>query len=163
MRDKQLYQQIRGIESPWRVESVEMSVEEGEIKVHVQAKAGTRHRCPRCGGDDRRVRRWRHLDTCQLKTIIEAERSGAPYPGTVVTSPCGAWCEGGSISKFINSYVGGGNALSALHDTWLDFLPGWTSIPLMLPAAGVTYFGLVDTPIGSALIGSDIANRYGGP
>ncbi|MEO8778040.1 MAG: transposase family protein [Rhodanobacter sp.] len=77
MRDKQLYQQILGIKSPWRVEAVEVSAESGEVKVHVQAKADTQHRCPHCGkrcaGYDRRTRRWRHLDACQLKTIIEVE------------------------------------------------------------------------------------------
>ncbi len=100
MRDKQLYQQILGIQLPWRVETVDVSVESGEVKVQVQAKAGTRHRCPHCGkrcaGYDRRVRQWRHLDTCQLKTIIEAEvpRVRCDEHGVVmVTVP---WAEPGS-------------------------------------------------------------------
>lgn len=100
MRDKQLYQQILGIKSPWRVEAVDVSVESGEIKVHVQAKADTRHRCPHCGkrcaGYDRRVRRWRHLDTCQLKTIIEAEvpRVSCAEHGVVMVAV--PWAESGS-------------------------------------------------------------------
>ena len=100
MRDKQLYQQILGIKSPWRVEAVDVSVESGEVKVHVQAKADTRHRCPQCGkrcaGYDRRIRRWRHLDTCQLKTIIEAEvpRVSCAEHGVVMVAV--PWAEPGS-------------------------------------------------------------------
>lgn len=100
MRDKQLYQQILGIESPWRVEAVDVSVESGEVKVHVEAKADRRHRCPHCGkrggGYDRRVRRWRHLDTCQLKTLIEAEvpRVRCAEHGVVMVAV--PWAEPGS-------------------------------------------------------------------
>lgn len=80
--------------------------------------------------------------------------------GTIVTSPCGAWCEGGSISKVFN-YIGF-NGTSALHDVWMDSLPGWANYLAMLPAAGVAFFGSVDSsPIGAALMGSDIVNEYG--
>jgi transposase len=90
MRDKQLYQKILGIESPWRVEAVEVSVQDGEVKVWVEAKAGTRHCCPKCGkrcsGYDRHTRCWRHLDTCQFKTILQAEvpRVQCPEHGVVM-------------------------------------------------------------------------------
>lgn len=100
MRDKQLYQQILGIESPWRVTAVDVAMGDGEVRVHVAAKAGTQHRCPRCRkrcpGYDQRLRRWRHLDTCQLQTILEAEvpRVRCPEHGVVmVTVP---WAEPGS-------------------------------------------------------------------
>ncbi|MGH8428474.1 MAG: hypothetical protein ACRES7_10935 [Gammaproteobacteria bacterium] len=101
-------------------------------------------------------------ENIQFSLQNKAASIGSPYPGTEVTSPSGAWYEGGSVSRFMNA-IGGMNALSTLHDTWLNILPGWTSVPLMLPAAGVAYLGLVNTPIGSALIGSDIVNEYGGP
>ncbi|MGH9486475.1 MAG: ISL3 family transposase [Terriglobales bacterium] len=100
MRDKQLYQQILGIESPWRVTAVDVSMEEGEVKVEVEAKPDTQHRCPvcgkRCSGYDRRTRRWRHLDTCQLKTILEAEvpRVECPEHGVVMVKV--PWAEPGS-------------------------------------------------------------------
>ncbi|MGH9656582.1 MAG: ISL3 family transposase, partial [Bryobacteraceae bacterium] len=100
MRDKQLYQQILGIESPWRVTAVDVSMEEGEVKVEVEARPGTQHRCPACGkrcpGYDRRRRRWRHLDTCQLKTILEAEvpRVECPEHGVVMVKV--PWAEPGS-------------------------------------------------------------------
>ena len=77
MRDKDLYAQILGIESPWQVTEVELSSADNEIKVQVKPKAGSTHCCPTCGkespGYDSRTRRWRHLDTCQYKTILVAE------------------------------------------------------------------------------------------
>ena len=100
MRDKQLYQQILGIESPWRVVAVYVSVQDGEVRVQVEAKAGSRHRCPQCGkrcpGYDRRTRRWRHLDTCQLKTLLVAEvpRVECSEHGVVMVKV--PWAEPGS-------------------------------------------------------------------
>lgn len=100
MRDKQLYQQILGIKSPWRVVAVDVAVGDGEVTVYVEAKAGTRHTCPHCGkrcpGYDRRMRRWRHLDTCQLKTLLEAEvpRVQCPEHGVVLVKV--PWAESGS-------------------------------------------------------------------
>lgn len=100
MRDKPLYQQILGIESPWRVTGVDVAVDEGEVRVRVEAKSGTRHVCPQCGkrcaGYDRRVRRWRHLDTCQLKTILVAEvpRVSCPEHGVVMVKV--PWAEPGA-------------------------------------------------------------------
>lgn len=100
MRDKQLYQQILGIESPWRVADVDLSIAGGEVQVQVEAKAGTRHRCPqcdkRCSGYDRRPRRWRHLDTCQFKTMLVADvpRVQCPTHGVVMIKV--PWAEPGS-------------------------------------------------------------------
>jgi transposase len=100
MKDKQLYQQILGIELPWRVMGVDVAVEEGEVRVCVEAKSGTRHECPQCGkqcaGYDRRVRRWRHLDTCQLRTILIADvpRVECPEHGVVMVKV--PWAEPGA-------------------------------------------------------------------
>jgi transposase len=77
MRDKDLYSQILGIQPPWKVAHVELEVEAGEVKVFIEQAPGTRQQCPRCGADcsgyDHRQRSWRHLDTCQLKTILVAD------------------------------------------------------------------------------------------
>lgn len=100
MKDKQLYQQILGIELPWRVTAVDVAVDEGEVRVCVEAKSGTRHECPQCGkqcaGYDRRVRRWRHLDTCQLRTILIADvpRVECPEHGVVMVKV--PWAEPGA-------------------------------------------------------------------
>jgi transposase len=77
MRDKDLYQQILGIERPWAVTHVELNRAAKEVVVKVTRDQRVALKCPVCTkratGYDHRVRRWRHLDTCQFKTILEAE------------------------------------------------------------------------------------------
>ncbi len=77
MRDKELYAQILGIKSPWQVSRVELTLSAGEVTVHVEQEPDARQYCPICAkvspGYDSRSRRWRHLDTCQYKTILVAE------------------------------------------------------------------------------------------
>ncbi len=77
MRDKDLYAQILGIKSPWQVSEVDLKVAKGEVMVRVEREEGIRSCCPSCGkespGYDSRTRRWRHLDTCQYKTILVAD------------------------------------------------------------------------------------------
>jgi len=100
MRDKELYQQIMGIERPWTVSHVELSLKEGEVKVHVEQETGTQHHCPHCDatcpGYDHRQRTWRHLDTCQFKTFLVANipRVNCPEHGVVTVSV--PWAEPGS-------------------------------------------------------------------
>jgi len=61
---------------PWKVTSVNVSLVDDEVEVQVQ-HGGGKLKCPKCGqvcpGYDRRSRRWRHLDTCQLKTLLIAD------------------------------------------------------------------------------------------
>ena len=100
MRDKDLYAQILGIESPWQVIEVELKTAENEVIVHVAPKAGSKPCCPTCGeessGYDTRPRRWRHLDTCQYKTILVADvpRVTCKEHGVVTVSV--PWAEPGS-------------------------------------------------------------------
>jgi len=76
MRDTQLYQRILGIEQPWTVTNVALDPEHDEVRVRVE-QAGEALRCPACGqacpGYDKRERHWRHLDTCQYRTILIAD------------------------------------------------------------------------------------------
>ncbi len=102
MRDKELYARILGIESPWEVSSVELALSEGEgeVVVHVEQEEGATQCCPSCGevspGYDSRTRRWRHLDTCQYKTIVVADvpRVKCEEHGVVTVSV--PWAESGS-------------------------------------------------------------------
>ena len=77
MRDTDLYGRILGIESSWEVTGVEVRLEAGEVEVFVARGRGESYRCPECGGSasrhDSRRRRWRHLPTCQYRTILTAE------------------------------------------------------------------------------------------
>ena len=76
MRDKDLYARILQLPAPWKVVEVEMDNDGQQIVIRVEA--GKRLLpCPSCGVAsrryDHRVRRWRHLDTCQYRTILEAQ------------------------------------------------------------------------------------------
>ena len=100
MRDKDLYAQILGINSPWQVTGVELALSAGEVTVYVEPEEGATQCCPTCGevspGYDSRRRRWRHLDTCQYKTILVADvpRVKCKEHGVVTVSV--PWAEPGS-------------------------------------------------------------------
>jgi len=100
MRDKQLYQQILGIESPWRVVDVELTAGTEEIRVYIQRTKGVELCCPQCGksctGYDVRQREWRHLDTCQFKTILVADVPRAQCSEHGVHQIPVSWAEPGS-------------------------------------------------------------------
>ena len=77
MQDTELYQHILGLESPWEVSKVDLNVELGEIVVSVTHPKKTRFCCPECSKelgcyDHSPARRWRHFDSCQFKTMLEA-------------------------------------------------------------------------------------------
>ena len=76
MQDRDLYAQILGLVDPWQVRAVQLDQEEKEVRVTVAAKMTATFTCPECGkacpGYDSRERSWRHLDTCQFKTILVA-------------------------------------------------------------------------------------------
>lgn len=92
MRDVDLYAQILGLSLPWEVTAVDLDRAGGQLVVKVSLAEGAQLSCPRCGraspGYDRRVRRWRHLDTCQYVTILEAEvpRLSCPEHGVVTVA-----------------------------------------------------------------------------
>jgi transposase len=77
MRDKQLYAAILGIKAPWQVEDVILDRDGLEVRVRLSYTGRALAECPECGekcpGYDTRRRSWRHLDTCQFKTTIEAD------------------------------------------------------------------------------------------
>jgi transposase len=100
MRDRDLYARILGIESPWRVRDVELHLTDGEVVVHVAMDPEAQLVCPHCGKPapryDKRSRKWRHLDTCQYRTVLSAEvpRIACPEHGvSLITVP---WAEPGS-------------------------------------------------------------------
>ena len=101
MQDRQLYAQILGIRSPWQVQNVELRLDEGEVHIDLGHREGLRWDCPQCGRecalyDHQPERRWRHLDTCQYRTILYAKppRSDCPEHGPLVVQL--PWAEAGS-------------------------------------------------------------------
>jgi transposase len=98
MQDTRLYQQILGLREPWRVERVDLKVQEQEVDIWVEHDAQARFGCPHCGKlcplyDHAAERRWRHLDTCQFQTYLHARipRVDCPEHGVAnVEVPWGA-------------------------------------------------------------------------
>jgi transposase len=76
MRDTDLYAGLLRLNAPWTIEDVVLDAKAGEVRVHVMAAAGSRLPCPKCGAEcgvhDRRERTWRHLDSCEFRTLIVA-------------------------------------------------------------------------------------------
>jgi transposase len=76
MDDRSLYAAILGLTGPWGVERVELELEAGEVHVWVSLPPETLWICPECLErapiHDHRDRTWRHLDTCQYRTLVHA-------------------------------------------------------------------------------------------
>ncbi len=100
MRDKELYRQILGIQTPWTVTDIKLNLEAGEVQVYVEQEGDAKQKCPTCGascpGYDKRERQWRHLDTCQLKTILVADLPRVQCADHGVISVHVPWAEPGS-------------------------------------------------------------------
>jgi transposase len=99
MRDVELYRAILGLTPPWTVVSVDLDLPGEQVTVKVDAGPGL-FPCPECQalvpGYDRKLRRWRHLDTCQFVTWIEAEVPRVECPRHGVKQLRVPWAEPGS-------------------------------------------------------------------
>ena len=100
MRDKELYTRILGVEAPWHVREVDLELQAGEVSVYLEIDQRESLRCPVCGkesaGYDSRERRWRHLDTCQYRTIVVAQVPRIRCPEHGVRQISVPWSEPGS-------------------------------------------------------------------
>lgn len=71
------YQAILGLTPPWRVAEVQLDEAMGEVRLRVEYPRSEPRHCPKCETicpvHDHRPRRWRHLNTMQWKTFIEAD------------------------------------------------------------------------------------------
>jgi transposase len=100
VHDKDLYQQILGLRKPWVVERVEVNRGSQEVVVHVGLEGPIVLGCPECGkampGYDHRECAWRHLDTCQYRTILKAKVPRGTCAEHGVRSVRVPWAEKGS-------------------------------------------------------------------
>jgi transposase len=98
MQDKELYQHLLGLTAPWTVSEVKLDMQCQEIHVRVEHPRGTKFCCPECQkplscydhGDERQ---WRHLDSCQFKTILKARAPRVDCPEHSVKSVAVPWAE----------------------------------------------------------------------
>jgi transposase len=76
VQDRELYATILGVRAPWHVQRVDVRAGDGEVEVFLEHD-GSALACPTCQAAapryDGRRRSWRHLDTCQYRTILTAE------------------------------------------------------------------------------------------
>jgi len=98
MDDRRLYETILGLEVPWFVAEVEVRPEAKEILVHLELEEREILLCPECGGrcpryDRSGERRWRHLDTCQYRTVLLARIPRVECPAHGVRQIAVPWAE----------------------------------------------------------------------
>jgi transposase len=95
-----LYTAVLGLQAPWRVERVETELNAGEVHVWVALPKGERWVCPECLAvapiHDHQDRQWRHLDTCQFKTVIHARVPRLNCPTHGIRQLAVPWGEPGS-------------------------------------------------------------------
>jgi transposase len=78
------YRQLLGLDKDWVVESVDLSTEQKRVVIGLR-HVGRSVVCPECSTacglkDHAPLRRWRHLDTMQFETVLEAATPRAHCP-----------------------------------------------------------------------------------
>jgi len=100
MRDRVVWRDLLGLESPWRVRDVDLALDEGEVRIFVEVGGSGKLHCPQCErgrpGYDTRERRWRHLDTMQYRTFVIASVPRVECPEHGVVQVAVPWAEKGS-------------------------------------------------------------------
>lgn len=100
MNDTELYAKMLGLQAPWKVTAVDFSPLQRAVTVFVAADSEWQWTCPHCGQSvpryDKRRRQWRHLDTMQFKTLLDAEVPRVECPAHGVSQVQVPWAEPGS-------------------------------------------------------------------
>jgi transposase len=110
MRDTELYRAILGLESPWTVARVELDVKVGQVDVYAEHGKRKTWPCPECDAacglhDHDEERTWRHLDSCQFKTLLHA---GIPR----------VRCEEHGVRQVRVPWAEAGGRFTALFERW---------------------------------------------
>ena len=98
MQDIHLYEQILGLTDPWQVKQVDLDVANQCVTVQVEHRADATWCCPHCGQpaplyDHAPTRTWRHLDTCQFQTHLQARPPRVECPEHGVCNAPLPWAE----------------------------------------------------------------------
>lgn len=110
MQDTDFYQQVLGLSKPWRVKTVKLELDQKRVTVEVECEKDTHWGDPATGGRAHvhawQKRRWRHLDTCQFETILEAEVPRVKYADGSVEEVTVPWAERFSrLTKLMEAFV----------------------------------------------------------
>ena len=97
VKNSEFYEQVLGLQWPWKVEQVELDRAAQRVVVHVVVEPGTKWGDPATQGPAHvhqwRQRRWRHLDTCQFETVISARVPSVKYADGRVEEVAVPWAE----------------------------------------------------------------------
>ena len=101
MRDVELYRHLLGLEAPWTVERVTLDIKERRVDVWAHHAARSKWTCPCCDApsplhDHEPERTWRHLDSCQFRTILHARVPRVDCPEHGVRQARVSWAEPGA-------------------------------------------------------------------
>ena len=97
VKDTDFYQQILGLSYPWNVTGVALDMDAKRVVVRVEVKRDTIW-----GHPETKVaatlhkwteRRWRHLDTCQFETVIEARVPSVKHSDGSIEEVAVPWAE----------------------------------------------------------------------
>ncbi|MCI4323655.1 MAG: ISL3 family transposase [Thermoplasmata archaeon] len=111
VQDAELFRKILGVEPPWSVARVDLSVKDQRIDVWLEHADGVAFPCPQCGKkltlyDQKEEREWRHLDTMQLQTWVHAKVPRVECPDHGVKQVEVSWAESGSrFTKFFERFA----------------------------------------------------------
>ena len=101
MQEKEFYEQILGLRSPWFVSEVKLDTTGQRVDVYVSHPSGTKFCCPKCDQelscyDHTSERTWRHLDTMQFQTLLHASIPRVDCPEHGVRQASIPWADGSS-------------------------------------------------------------------
>ena len=111
MKDTHLYESILGLSAPWSITDVKLDMEGQEVELSISHKRGVSWKCPSCGKvcglhDHSRERTWRHLDTCQFKTLIKARIPRVDCEQCGIKQVGVPWAEGkGSFTLLMENLI----------------------------------------------------------
>ena len=100
------YDKILEVSSPWKTSSVELEESNELVIVTISCDPSYPLACPLCASlcnrYDTRSRRWRHLDTCQYKTIIESSVPRIKCPQHGVKTVLVPWAD--KVSRYTTKF-----------------------------------------------------------
>lgn len=94
---EEFYSKLLGINDPWEITAIKRDSKVREVTATVEFKETFPLQCPVCGQEtkkyDHRIRRWRHLDSCNHKTFIEGTIPRVKCPEHGVKQIRVSWAE----------------------------------------------------------------------
>jgi len=97
VKDTEFYQQILGLDAPWKVAGVELDMEGRRVVLRVEVDRATKWAHPEtklaASLHKWTERRWRHLDTCQFETVIEARVPSIKHADGSIEEVAVPWAE----------------------------------------------------------------------